>query len=222
MQPTAVSLPARVLLLHGIRRLQESGRDVQASACQEGLEKSDLSTAFMPGGALKAHAVCDTAANRWPRQAALFSALPGLRFRRCEDFAEQREDFRDAEGLLQEAGCPPRRSFRAGIGQLTAHIDDSGLRRTGGGEDLRGSFAAVDKKAARREMQIAEKNVVRAAPPIASLARRALCPVSSRLAIGGKALKERECFFGGGGAVHAEPLRGEAFVQQLAQAFFVV
>src|SRR2546429_7377072 len=51
---------------------------------------------------------------------------------------------------------------------------------------------------------------------------RALGLVSSRLAIRGKALKERECFFDGGGAVHAEPLRGEAFVQQLAQAFFVV
>src|SRR5439155_24142991 len=169
-----------------------------------------------------------TAAVDWPRLTALVSALPGLRFRRCEDFAEQGEDFRDAEGLLQQGGFPSGRSFRPGIAQVAAHVDDSGLRRTGGGEDLRGSFAAVDKKAARGEMHVAEKNVVRAAPRIAtrrlSLMRRAraLGLVSSRLAIRGKALKERECFFDGGGAVHAEPLRGEAFVQQLAQAFFVV
>src|SRR5215472_14597641 len=68
----------------------------------------------------------------------------GLRFRRCrnrcEDFAEQGKDFRDADGLL----------------------------RSGGGEDLRGGFAAVDKKAARGKMQVAEKNVVRGAPRAAS------------------------------------------------------
>src|SRR2546429_1194505 len=45
-----------------------------------------------------------TAAVDWPRLTALVSALPGLRFRRCEDFAEQGEDFRDAEGLLQQGG----------------------------------------------------------------------------------------------------------------------
>src|SRR5437870_3247515 len=93
-----------------------------------------------------------TAAVDWPRLTALVSALPGLRFRRCEDFAEQGEDFRDAEGLLQQGGFPSGRSFRPGIAQVAAHVDDSGLRRTGGGEDLRGSFAAVDKKAARGEI----------------------------------------------------------------------
>src|SRR5215472_2739837 len=154
----------------------------------------------------------------------------GLRFRRCrnrcEDFAEQGKDFRDAEGLLQEGGFPSGRSFRPGIGQVAGHVDEGGLRRSGGGEDLRGGFAAVDKKAARGKMQVAEKNVVRGAPRAASrtlrLVTRAMSPVGRRLAIAGKASKERERFFDGGGTVHAEPLGREAFVQELAQAFFVV
>ena len=154
----------------------------------------------------------------------------GLRFRRCgnrcEDFAEQGQDFRDAEGLLQEGGFPSDRSFRPGIGQVAGHIDEGGFRRSGGGQDLRGGFAAVDKKAACGKVQVAEKNVVRGAPRVArrtlSLVRRALGLVRSRLAIAREASKQRERFFDGGGAVHAEPLRGEAFVQELAQAFFVV
>src|SRR5215472_3570483 len=154
----------------------------------------------------------------------------GLRFRRCrnrcEDFAEQGKDFRDAEGLLQEGGFPSGRSFRPGIGQVAGHVDEGGLRRSGGGEDLRCGFAAVDKKAARRKMQVTEKNVVRGAPRVASrtlrLVRRVLGLVRSGLAIAGKASKERERFFNGGGAVHAEPLGREAFAQELPQAFFVV
>ena len=89
-----------------------------------------------------------------------FTALLGLRFRRGKDFAEQREDVRDAEGLLQKEGFASGGSLRPGIGQVARHVDDGWFLRTGSGEDLRGGFPAVDKKAARGKMQVAEKNIV--------------------------------------------------------------
>ena len=158
------------------------------------------------------------------REAApgLFPALLGLRVRRRKDFAEQGKHVRDAEGLLQKAGFAARRSFRPGIGQVAGHVDDGRLLRTDGGEDLGGGLAAVDKKAASREMQVAKKNIVGAALGPVSLAGRTLGLVASLFASVRKAFEERERLFEGGGAVHAEPLGGKAFVQELAQAFFVV
>src|SRR5436305_13486528 len=75
-----------------------------------------------------------TAAVDWPRLTALVSALPGLRFRRSEDFAEQGEAFRDAEGVLQPGGFPSGRRFRPGSAQDAADVDNSVLRRPVGGE----------------------------------------------------------------------------------------
>jgi hypothetical protein len=80
-----------------------------------------------------------------------------------EDFAEEGEDFGDAEGLLQEGGFAAGRSFRAGIGEVAGHVNDGGLGQAGGGygfEKARGGFAAVHEIAPGGKMQVDEKNVV--------------------------------------------------------------
>ena len=82
---------------------------------------------------------------------------------RGEDFAEEGEDFRDAEGLLEEQGFATGGSFRARVGEVAGHVDEGGLGQARGGygfEQARGGFAAVHEVAAGGKMQVDEKNVV--------------------------------------------------------------
>src|SRR5207244_12094431 len=69
-----------------------------------------------------------TAAVDWPRLTALVSALPGLRFRRCDAFAQPGEDFRAAAGLLQQGGVPSGRRLRPGMAHASASRDDTRRR----------------------------------------------------------------------------------------------
>src|SRR5579859_1627210 len=177
------------------------------------------------------------------------SALLWLRFGGGKYFAEQGEDFGDAEGLLQERGFTGRGSFRAGVGQVAGHVNHGGLRQAGssyGFEQAGGGFAAVHEVAACGKMQVDEQNFVPTAcsifqrgrncagadleisdPGVRRSARRA--PAAGPIVfVQGvpvafpEAPNEGKGFFGCGGTIHTEALTGEAFLQEQAQAFFVV
>src|SRR5579872_216849 len=76
---------------------------------------------------------------------------------RGEDFAEDGEDFGDAKWLLQ-----PSRLVRAGgrrIDEISGHVNDDRLVRSGRRENLRRSFVSGERMPVGREIDIAQKNV---------------------------------------------------------------
>ena len=82
--------------------------------------------------------------------------------------------------------------------ELAGHEDDDGFARARGGEDEVCCTSATNDCATGGKVQVAEQQIVAAAA------------------------RQGESFFRGGSAIHTEAVSGEAFLEQHANAFFIV
>src|SRR5262249_29655498 len=115
---------------------------------------------------------------------------------RGENFAENREDFGNAERFLEAA-----RFVRTGwcwLDEIAGHENDDGLVDAGGGEDLLRGFLASERMTVGDEIDIAKQDVVAAVADKLHGADRS------------------------GSAVDVEAVGGEALLEEHADAFFVV
>src|SRR5580698_1476853 len=115
---------------------------------------------------------------------------------RREDFAEDGEDVGDAEWLLEAARLVGTGGLW--LDEITGHVNDDGLVDAGGGEDLLGGFLSGERMTVGNEIDIAQENVV------------------------GAFAHELDGADRSGGAVDVEAVYGEAFLEEHADAFFVV
>ena len=77
-----------------------------------------------------------------------------------ENFAEDGEDFGDAERLLEAARFVG--TCRGWLNEIAGHVDNDGLRGAGGGENLLGGFVAGERVAVGNEVHVAQEDVVAA------------------------------------------------------------
>ena len=116
---------------------------------------------------------------------------------RCrEDFAEDGKDFGNAKRLLEAARFA--RAVGRRLDKIAGHVNDHGLVNAGGVEDLLRGFVAGERMAVGDKIDVAKQDVVAAFADKLNGAD------------------------GRGGGVDMEAVGGEAFLEQHADALFVV
>src|ERR1700674_3074875 len=124
--------------------------------------------------------------------------MTSLRRSSRQNILQESQHVIDAKGLLEATRLSAVRCYLTAFNQISGHIDDCGPRRSRSFENAAGGGAAVHHVAIRGQVQVAEKYIIGGAPEMS------------------------ECFLGGRGAVHPQPLGREAFLKKHPEALFIV